>query len=105
MNVKEMPSFLQPESLHSGKTRHRRKFKISVIKRSSPYPCQSPHSKKFNFKESKWLKLIIRKNWCINLKYFCPYLMSNTAFTCILQTNIYNDNKGKQRLYEAKEIT
>ena len=31
--------------------------------------------------------------------------MSNTAFTCILQTNIYNDNKGKQRLYEAKEIT
>ena len=31
-NEKEMPNFLQPESLHSGKTRHRRKFKISVTK-------------------------------------------------------------------------
>ena len=89
MNEKEMPSFLQPKPLHSGKTRYRRKIKISVIKRSSPYPCQSPHFKKFNFKESKWLKLIIRKNWCINLKYFCSYFRAYCK-------PIYNDNKRPQ---------
>ena len=109
MNEKEMPSFLQPESLHFGKKRHRRKIKISVIKRSSPYPCQSPHSKKFNFKESKWLKLITRRNWCINLKYFCPYLINEQYCIYVHIANQYiqqqQTSSGKQKLYEAKEIT